>query len=105
MQGVPIFITSQDYYFTPNGNTLPNVSNIAGNNSFTIDYERTYGIENSHTFVGYGYVEYTLYDKDGKESKIQLVKVASGWGSYRYFNFNISDTTKWGMAAIKVARC
>ena len=53
VQGVPIFITSQDYYFTPNGNTLPNVSNIAGNNSFTIDYERTYGIENSHTLVGY----------------------------------------------------
>lgn len=104
-QGVPVFFTSEDYYFTPNGFTLPTVSNIAGNNSLTIDYERTYGIENSHTFVGYGYVEFTLFDNDGKESKIQLVKVASGWGSYRYFNFNISDTEKWGMAAIYVSRC
>lgn len=101
-QGVPVFITSEDYYFT-DSTYLPSINSSAGDYSFTINYKRWYGIVNSHTFVGYGYAEYTLYDKDGNESKIELVKIADGWGNARYFNYNISN--KMSMAAIKVSRC
>lgn len=102
-QGVPVFITSMLYYFTYIGDILPSVNSGVGDYSFAIDYKYWYGVESSHTFVGYGYVEYTLYDKDGKESKIELVKIADGWGHTRYFNFSISN--KMSMAAIYVPRC
>ena len=109
-RGVPVFITSQDYYFTQRYTDhtavpLPKVYSTQGNYSFTIDYYRTYGIENSHTFVGFGFAEYTLYDSNGYDSKIHLVKIADGWGNERYFNYDLSDTTQWGMAAIRVSRC
>ena len=109
-RGVPVFITSQDYYFTQcyTNNTavpLPKVYSTQGNYSFTIDYYRTHGIENSHTFVGFGFAEYTLYDSNGYDTKIHLVKIADGWGGERYFNYDLSDTTQWGMAAIRVSRC
>ncbi len=107
--GVPVFITSKDYYFTNcydiyfTAVPLPKVNSVLGNYNFTIKHYRWYGLENSHTFVGYGYAEYTLYDKDGNESKIQFVKIADGWGCERYFNYSISN--KMSMAAIKVSRC
>lgn len=109
----PVFITSDDYYFTERYNyvndksakPLPSVDPTPGDHTFTIDYRRFHGIIHSHTFIGFGYAEYTLYDADGNESKIELVKIADGWGGERYFNFNISDTTNWGMAAIKVSLC
>lgn len=109
-QGVPVFIVSQDYYFTSrySGGTavpLPSVSSTQGNYTLSIDYSRTYGLVNAHTFVGFGFAEYTLYDSNGYDTKIRLVKVADGWNGERYFNFDISDTTSLGMMAIKVSRC
>ncbi len=104
-----VFIISKDYYFTGyypishKAKPLPTLNSVQGNNNFTIDYTRWYGIENSHTFVGYGYAEYTLYDKDGNGSKIEFVKIADGWGNTRYFNYNLSN--KMSMFAVTISRC
>lgn len=109
-RGVPVFIVSQDYYFTyrysdRSAIPLPTVSSTQGDYTLTIDYTETYGLVNAHTFVGFGFAEYTLYDSNGYDTKIHLVKIADGWNGERYFNFDISDTTSLGMAAIRVSRC
>lgn len=101
-KGIPIFIVSTDYYFSSNSTTtkLPTVSSTAGDYNLFISYERSYGIANSHTFVGYGYAYYDLYDSNGNNFKEQLIKVANGWGGCCYFNYSISN--KYSSAAINV---
>ncbi len=101
-KGIPIFITSIDYYFsaTPNKTSLPSVSYMSGDNKLTIAYERSSGLANSHTFVGYGFAYYSLYDNNEKNSEEQLIKVANGWGGSCYFNYTVSN--KFSSAAINV---
>lgn len=87
---IPVFITSTDYYFSTS-TTLPSYSSTSGNHTLTMDYERTYGLNNAHTFVGYGYAEYVLLNSNGESINEQLIKVADGWGGTCYFNLNVSN--------------
>ncbi len=98
-EGIPILFTSTDYYFTT-ASTIPKPKSGTGNFTLTIDYERSYGIENGHTFVGYGYTFYTLIDANGKNNLEELFKVADGWGGTRYFNVTVSKI--YSYAAIDV---
>lgn len=111
--GIPVIITSTDYYYSNRTNTvnLPAVTYVDGDHTLVIDYERTWGIANAHTFIGYGYTYYSLY-KDVVEKvwspvwynpfryvdvvtrvnfKEELIKVANGWGGTCYFNYTKSN--------------
>ena len=90
-KNVPVFIVSDDYYFTYYPEmTLPNVSAVKGNNIVTFDYSHTWGLVNAHSFVGFGYAEYDLYDSNGNCNKLEFVRVADGWYYSRYFNVKLS---------------
>lgn len=82
----PIFITSTLYNFTEKNITLP----IPSSQPLTIEYSRTSGLANAHTFVGYGYAYYILDQYDGSVHREELIKIADGWGGTRYFNYTIS---------------
>lgn len=96
---IPVFITSTDYYFSTSSK-LPAAIYPAGDHTLTIDYQRWYGIANSHTFVGYGYVFYTLHKTAFETYQESLIKVANGWGGSCYFNMTIGNV--YSAAAINV---
>lgn len=98
--GVPVFITSDDYYFTQKS-TLPEGEHPRGSYTLSITYNHSSGLANSHTFVGYGYAYYNLYETGGPNYKQErLIKIADGWGGSRYYNFDRSETFQ--MAVINV---
>lgn len=90
--GIPIFITSKDYYFTTLSN-LPAVQDEEGNYETTITYEHHKGLGGAHTFVGFGYVTMHYYITSGTVSMSSFLHVADGWGGSRYFNVGLSKIT------------
>lgn len=100
--GIPIFIFSRDYYFTTGtyNKTLPDAYAGWADKTLTIEYEHTWGINNAHTFVGYGYASYSLYDKNHKNFHERFIRIADCWGESRYFNYDISNVHS--SAAIRV---
>ena len=101
--GLPVLITSTDYYFTdspyhtenPNGSLSalpsPTPRPMPGSSSLTINYKRWSGIINAHMFVAYGYAYYSLFDSNNQNFKEQLLRVADGWNGTRYFNYTASS--------------
>ncbi len=120
--GIPIMITSIDYYYSNRSNetNLPSVNSTNGTHNLSIDYEHTWGIANAHTFIGYGYTYYSLYHDVEKKvwSPVwynpfryitiietehfyeELIKIANGWGTTCYFNYSRSNV--FDNAAINV---
>ncbi len=90
--GIPIFITSKDYYFT-SSRTLPAIQDKEGNYETTITYEHHKGLGSAHTFVGFGYVSLSYYITSGTVSVSTFIHVADGWGASRYFNVGLSKIT------------
>lgn len=90
--GIPIFITSKDYYFTTGKytRTLPEENTVSGNYSDTIHYTRYYGVGSEHTFIGYGY-QYINFYYAGNVQISLFIKVADGWGDTCYFNYDLSN--------------
>lgn len=99
-QGIPVFITSTDYYFTLINASLPYPQHPRGYYELTIDYEHSWGLENAHTFVGYGYAYYNFYDTTSYITNEEFIKIADGWGDSRYFNVTRSGI--YSSAAINV---
>lgn len=97
IDGIPIFITSNDYYYA---SSLPTPSSENGDNVLSITYKRYSGIGQSHTFIGYGYAFYSMYDPNGKGIREELIEVSTGWGDRTYFNFSVSN--RYSIAAINV---
>lgn len=98
--GTPIFVTSLDYYFA---DSIPSSVEILTDNcpyAFTVNYKRTYSIAKSHSFVAYGYKAYSLRTMDDQTLYLRFLKVADGWGSYKYYNFDYGD--HYSVAAIRV---
>lgn len=102
--GNPVFITSTDYCFSEImvPQPLPQVnSHLTGEiYHFEMDYTRRSGIANSHTFVAYGYAIYTFLDEGYQRSYDRLLKVATGWGTARYYNVSASDM--YSVASVRV---
>lgn len=90
--GIPIFITSKDYYFTAGSNmrTLPSQEVNEGDYSNTFYYWRHYGVGAEHTFIGYGYKYYNYY-VNGSIQMSAFVKVADGGFDTCYFNYSLSN--------------
>lgn len=93
-KGYPVFITSKDYYFTTGatGTVLPEVQPEKGNYTSTFYYNRHHGISSAHTFIGYGYHLYNFIVNNAIEFG-RFVKVADGWGTTCYFNYDLSKVT------------
>jgi hypothetical protein len=122
INGIPVIITSTDYYFSnrTNKTSLPSVTNVNGSHTLSIDYEHSWGLANAHTVIGYGYTYYSLY-KDVQKSVWspvwynpfryitvtetvnfyeELIKIADGWGGNCFFSYTHSNV--YDNAAIKV---
>lgn len=90
---IPVFITSKDYVY----------GYMEAENGKQVFYgNRTYGYENAHTFIAYGYSEYKIYDRNGKLSTIELLTMADGWGGSS--NLHIAESEIMSAAAIDVFR-
>ncbi len=120
--GIPVFITSTNYYFTdyPHRSSLPSVNSTSGNYTLSINYEHTWGVANSHTFVGYGYAYYNITQEKSREVwsptwsdpfrtvteyytetfTEEFIKVADGWNGSCYYNY--SQSNNFSVAAINV---
>ena len=92
--GYPVFITSKDYYFTTGAThtELPEVQPTNGNYTSSFIYERRHGLRSAHTFIGYGYQCYNFTVNKAIEFGL-FVKVADGWGTTCYFNYDLSNIT------------
>lgn len=103
---VPVFITSTDYYFSQCVYTMPDFPLKQDVNTITFNSERSYGVANAHTFIGYGCTQLYLYDKEGRLSTIDLIRVADGWGGARYFHLKESEIiSAAGIRVLSLSGC
>ncbi len=101
--GIPIFITSDQYYFTNEYSRPPDPISQYGTHTMAVNYNHYWGISNSHTFVGYGYLEQEFISMNNEKFNMNFIKVATGNGNDCYFNLSMSMA--FDVAAIKVSKC
>lgn len=100
---VPVFITSVDYYFTYDYySNILSFPEKAEENVLKFTSLHHSGLESAHTFVAYGYNELYLRKKNGELTKIELLRVADGWGGECYYH--LSDDDSYIAGAVQVMK-
>lgn len=97
---IPVFIVSSNFYF---GNM--DYFEDADGAKYTYDGEHTYGLDNSHVFIAYGYAEYAIYNRRGNLTNVQLLEVATGWGYSQYFHIAKSNIMSAAVIRVVLPSC